>query len=130
MDRSYIPAGNNYVMPYLIVNNATAFIDFLQTVFDATERSRHLQDSSGIMHAEVLIGDSVIMLADATEKYPPSPAGMFVYVPDADLTYKKALENGSLSVLEMNDQPYGRTGGVKDPFGNTWWITTDKSLGS
>ncbi len=126
MKTSYMPEGVNHVMPYLIINNALGFIAFVKDVFDAEERTpRHMRDENTVMHAEVKIGDSVIMLADATPEYPTMPAGMFIYVPDADAAYNRALAAGGVSALEMCDQPYGRTGGVKDPFGNTWWITTD-----
>ena len=64
------------------------------------------------------------MYADCTDEYTPQPAGLYVNVENADDTFKKALENGAEVVNEMSDKEYGRTGGVKDPFGNTWWITT------
>ena len=120
------PEGYNTIIPYLIVNNAAGFMQFMTDVFEAKETMRHMRDESTIMHAEMRVGDSVIMLADATGEYLPSPAGMFVYVPDADATFDKAMAAGATSVLAMCDQPYGRTGGVKDPFGNTWWVTTHK----
>lgn len=120
------PEGYNTIIPYLIVNNAAGFMQFMQDVFGAQETMRHMRDESTIMHAEMRVGDSVIMLADATGEYLPSPAGMFVYVQDADATFDKAMAAGATSVLAMCDQPYGRTGGVKDPFGNTWWVTTHK----
>jgi PhnB protein len=75
------------------------------------------------MHAEIAIKDSPIMVADATEQLAVRNAGLFVYIDNCDEVYKKALENGATSITEPNDQPYGRTSGVIDPFGNTWWIT-------
>lgn len=96
----------------------------MQDVFDATVSNKHMRDENIIMHAELKIGNSMIMLADSTTQYTPSNAGLFIYVEDADATYKKALDNNATSVTELSDQSYGRTGGVKDPFGNTWWITS------
>jgi len=112
------------VMPYLIIRNAAAFIEFTQKVFNAELLGKHMSGETGIMHAEIKIGSSVIMFADNTEQYPPMPAGLFVYVDNADQTYNSALDNGASVVTEMSDQSYGRTGGVRDAFGNTWWITS------
>lgn len=119
-----IPAGYQTVMPYLILKNAAAFLQFTQDVFGAFEKYRTMRDEDHIAHAELTIGDSTIMLADSTEQYPPSTAGMFVFVASADETYQKAIDAGATSVMELSDQPYGRTCGVQDPFGNVWWITT------
>ena len=117
---------DNYptVSPYLIIKNAAVFIQFMQDVFNATLVNNHMRDENIIMHAELKIGNSMIMLADSTSQYPPDTAGLFIYVEDADSTYNTALEKGATSVTALSDQPYGRTGGVKDPFGNTWWITS------
>ncbi|MGH2563832.1 MAG: VOC family protein [Ginsengibacter sp.] len=70
-----------------------------------------------------MIGGSTVMFADATDMYEVRNAGMFIYVDDADTTFKKTIDAGATIVSEMADQSYGRSGGVKDPFGNTWWIT-------
>ena len=126
MEPNSAPAGYNTVMPYLIIPRAAAFIEFAKEVFLATEISRHMRDESTVMHAEVRIEGSVIMLADATEQYPACPAGMFVYVPDADAAFARAVARGAREIMPMSDQPYGRTCGVEDPHGNTWWITTHK----
>ena len=64
------------------------------------------------------------MFADSTEQYLPMPAGLFIYVDDADKTYQSALDNGATAVTELANQSYGRSGGVKDTFGNVWWITS------
>jgi PhnB protein len=119
-----IPEGYQQVMPYLIVRGAAKFIDFTRKVFGADEKLRIMRDEKTVRHAEIKIGDSVIMFADATEQFPPRTAGLFVYVEDADQTYNKALAEGATSVMPMSDQEYGRSGGVADPFGNLWWPTT------
>jgi PhnB protein len=119
-----IPEGYPQLMPYLIVENAAAFIGFTQKVFDATEKFKTMRDEHTIMHAEISIGDSVIMMADATEQFTKQNAGLFIYVDNCDTIFQKALDNGATIVMEPADQSYGRSGGVKDVFGNTWWITS------
>ncbi len=120
-----IPAGYQAVMPYLILIDANKFIAFVQAVFGAELKSSHMrEDSTTIMHAEVIIGGSTVMFAEATDQYHQQAAGLFVYVDNADTCYHSALENGAASLMELSDQPYGRTCGVKDPCGNTWWVTS------
>jgi PhnB protein len=118
-----IPEGYQQVMPYLIVENAAALMEFTQKVFGSEEKLKFMRDERLIQHAEIGIGSSVVMLADATEQYRPQPASLFIYVDDCDAVYKNALANGAASVTEPADQSYGRSAGVKDAFGNTWWIT-------
>ena len=119
-----IPEGYQQVMPYLIVQGAAEFLDFMKTVFGAEEKMKIMRDENTIQHAEISIGDSVIMFADATSRFEPRPAGLFIYVEDADQTYNQALAAGATSIMPMSDQEYGRSGGVADPFGNVWWPTT------
>ncbi|MEB2773965.1 VOC family protein [Algoriphagus sp. D3-2-R+10] len=114
---------NNYqaVMPYLILKNAESFINFAVQVFDATVTFKEMRDSESIMHAEISIGSSTVMVADSNTDYEPQNAGLFVYVKDADAAFQLSLELGSEMILEVSDKPYGR---IRDPFGNTWWITS------
>ena len=119
-----IPEGYQQLMPYLIIENAAAFISFTQKVFDATERLRTMRDEHTIMHAEISIGESVIMMADATDQFSVQNAGLFIYVDDCDTVFQKALDNGATTVMAPADQSYGRSGGLTDAFGNTWWITS------
>jgi len=118
-----IPEGYQQLMPFLIVENAAAFLDFTKNVFGAEEKYKAMRTEKLIMHAEISIGQSVIMFADATEQHAKQNAGMFLYVDDCDAVYNKALENGAVTVTEPADQSYGRSAGIKDPFGNTWWLT-------
>ena len=121
-----IPEGYHAVQPYLIVNGAKGLLEFVKTVFGASQ-SELIQapDGDRVMHAEVKIGDSTIMMADAQGPWQPMAASMYVYVPNVDETYKKALAAGGTSVMEPADQFYGdRHGGVKDQWGNFWWIAT------
>ncbi len=120
---------NNYqtVMPYLIVKDAAKFIVFMQKVFDAEEANKSMRDERTIMHGEIMVGGSTIMFADSTEKFNVQTSGLFIYVDDADIAFKKAIDAGATTLMEVADQTYGRSGGVKDPFGNVWWITSMKN---
>jgi PhnB protein len=124
MKKVNIPEGYPQLMPYLIVPGAAAFIEFTKNVFGAEENYKAMRDEKLIMHAEVKIGDSVIMLADATEEFAKQGAGLFVYVDNCDQIYEKALANGALAKMPPADQSYGRSAGFTDAFGNTWWITS------
>ena len=118
-----VPAGYQQVMPYLIIKNAAAFMQFMQEVFGAVEKRKHMRDEHIIMHAELAIGECMIMLADSTESHESRNGDFFIYVADADAKYNKAIAAGATVVTPMSDQPYGRSGGIKDPFGNIWWVT-------
>ena len=120
------PDGYSTVSPYLVVSGAQRVIDFLTRTFDATRLRRYDMPDGSIMHAEVRIGNTVVMLGDAGSEWPPVPAFLHVYVDDVDATYQRALAAGGVSVQEpqrKGDDP-DRRGGVKDPGGNTWWIAT------
>ncbi len=120
-----IPDGYHSVTPYLIAQGAEKLIDFMRQAFAANERARIEGPGGTIGHAEVEIGDSVVMLADAGEQFPATTAMLHVYVEDCDATYSKALEAGATSSQEPSDQFYGdRSATVRDPFGNSWSIAT------
>jgi len=113
------------VTPYMIVPNVSGLIDFIQQVFDGQEVRRTNLPSGQVMHAEMRIGDSMVMLADANENFQPVTAMLHLYLEDTDAVYKKALAAGATSLREPEDQFYGdRTAGVQDPFGNQWWLST------
>ena len=126
MNSHYKPANYSTVSPYLIVNGADATIDFLKLVFGAIELRRFPDESSKLMHAEVRIDDTVIMLADpAPPDWPPISSYVHIYVQDVDATYRKAMEAGAVSVQEpVKKQDEDKRGGVKDAGGTTWWIAT------
>ena len=126
MTAHFKPASYSTVSPYLIVDGAGATIEFLKQVFGATEMRRFPDESGKLMHAEVRIDDTVIMLADpAPPDWPPIPSYVHIYVRDVDDTYRKALEAGAASVQEpVKKQDEDKRGGVKDPGGTTWWIAT------
>lgn len=120
-----IPDQYHSVTPYLMVSGAAKLIDFLKQVFAAEERERIARPDGAIMHAEVKIGDSVVMMGEPMEPFAPMPASLYVYVQDIDAIYQRALQAGATSVMEPVDQFYGdRSAGVKDPLGNLWWIAT------
>jgi PhnB protein len=119
------PAGYHTLTPYLVVEGAARLIEFLEEVFDAEEKERFAAPGNLIGHAELRIGDSVVMLGDARGAHTPMPAMLYVYVDDVDATFQRALAAGGAQVQAPTDQFYGhRSGGVKDPCGNTWWIAT------
>jgi len=120
-----IPKGHQAIMPYLMLNGAKKFFDFTESVFDAQETYlKFREDGKTIMHSEIQINGSTIMFCEATEEWKAQPANLFVYVENADASYKKAIDAGATTIMELNDQDYGRTCGVQDPVGNVWWITS------
>ena len=120
-----IPDGYQAVTPYLIVDGAAALLDFVRDAFSAEERLRMEQPNGTIGHAEVAIGDSVIMLGDAGEEWQAMPAFIHLYVDDCDAVFDKALEAGGTPVREPANQFYGdRSATVRDPLGNMWGIAT------
>jgi PhnB protein len=122
-----VPEGYHSVTPYLVVEGAPKLIDFVIEAFGAEERERMTRADGTIGHAEVLIGDSLVMLAEASAQWKPMPAAIYLYVPDTDAVYRRALDAGASSIMEPADQFYGdRNAGVKDPTGNLWWIGTHK----
>ncbi len=126
MSPRYKPAGYTSVSPYLIVDGADATITFLKAAFDAVELRRFPDDAGKLMHAEVRIDDTVLMLADpAPPDWPAVPSYVHLYVPDVDATYRKALAAGGTSVQEpAQKQDADKRGGVRDAGGTTWWIAT------
>jgi PhnB protein len=109
-----------------VVPGAGRVIEFLKEAFGATELRRFDMPDGTIMHAEVRIDDSVIMIGDGGGKWPPFPSWLHVYVADVDATFGRALEAGGVSVQVpvRKDGDSDKRGGVKDPGGNIWWIST------
>ena len=120
-----IPRGFHSVTPFLVLKDCVAFLDFIKNAFGG-ETTFLLKHKGGkVMHASAKIGDSPIMLTDADEKLPEMPAMLYLYVDDVDSVYKQALEAGAASVREPVNEFYGdRSAGVKDKWGNQWWIAT------
>ncbi len=122
-----VPEGFHTLTPYLVVDGAAKLIDFVTKGFDGALKSKHALPTGRVMHASMKVGDSMLMLADAPEGRPAMPAMLYVYVPDTDAVYKKAIAAGGRSLMEPADQFYGdRNAGVEDPCGNQWWIATHR----
>ncbi|MFO7256157.1 MAG: VOC family protein [Bacteroidota bacterium] len=126
MKVSYKPANYNSVSPYLIVKGAQKMGDFLKELFGATELRRYDRPDGTVIHMEMRIDDSVIMLADSNENYPPNKHLLHVYVPDVDATFEKALQLGCKEIQKPKEQEGDpdRRGMFEDFSGNTWAIGT------
>ena len=121
MTNGRVPEGYHSAMPYLGVQGAPRLIDFMKEVFGAEETSRMPLPDGSVGHAELKVGDSVIMTGDAGEFKPM----VFLYVPDVDAIYERGLAAGATSLREPADQSYGdRNAQLKDPLGNIWFIAT------
>ncbi|OQX06770.1 MAG: extradiol dioxygenase [Thiothrix lacustris] len=125
MPTTYKPDNYSNVSPYLIVEGASDTIAFLEAVFDAIELRQFPNDAGKLLHSEVRLGDSVLMIADRGDDWEAVPAHVHIYVPDVDATYQRALAVGATAVQApvKKDDPDKR-GGVKDAGGTTWWIAT------
>ena len=126
-----VPEGYHSIQPYLMFVNCHEAIAFYAKAFGAVEKLVMKSPEGRVHHAEIVIGDSVVMMADehpeiqafAAAHYGGSPVSLMVYVDDCDTTYAGAIAAGATSLREPADQPYGdRMGGVLDPFGYKWWI--------
>ena len=129
MKPNFKPKGYTSVSVYIMAADAQMVIDFLQATFDATETRRYETPDGGIMHAEVKIDDTIVMIADAGEDYPAFPVWMHVYVPDVDATFKRAITAGGTVVQDpvQKEGDPDKRGGISDPSGNIWWISTQIS---
>lgn len=121
---AFKPDGYNSATPYLLVDGAQATVDFLKSVFDAQPLRMVPGEPGRLRHAEVRIDDSVVMLADAIEGWPPVNGHVHVYVADVDATWARALQAGGTEVQAPVQKDDGdKRGGVRDPGGTTWWIS-------
>jgi PhnB protein len=128
-----VPEGYHTVTPYLAVDNAAEAIDFYRRAFGAKERVRMSGPGETVMHAELEIGDSHVMLSDPFPQASTTPpkelggtsASVFMYVEDIDAVYRQAIDAGATSLMEPDDMFWGdRFGSVQDPFGHSWTIAT------
>jgi PhnB protein len=120
-----VPEGFHTITPYLMAKDAVKLIEFLKKALGAQVQHQMLGPDGLLMHGSLKIGDSMLMLTDAKEKWPAQPTAFYLYVEDADAWYRRAIEAGAKSMSEPKDQFYGdRMGGVTDPSGNMWWFAT------
>ncbi len=121
-----LPHGKQTVTPYIIIKDAAQFIDFLKRAFDAFEFGRVENSDGSIGHAEVRVGSSTLMIADGKKEWRDTPVFLSIYVDDADEVFAQALKAGAAQVTEMTTFNIlgDRTGRIRDPFGNIWWIQT------
>jgi PhnB protein len=120
-----IPEGYTAVTPYLIVRDVDRLLAFLQAAFDATIVGVHRDKDGRVMHADALIGGAHVMMGQASDRFPEKLGSIHLYVPDADATYRAAISAGATSIYEPTTHFYGdRSGGVEDPCGISWWIST------
>jgi PhnB protein len=120
-----VPDGFHTVTPYLVVEDAGQLIEFVTKAFGATLRFAHKRPDGKVAHAEVQIGDSIVMMGSVHGDTKPIATAIYMYVPNCDELYRRAVAAGGISIGEPADQFYGdRHGGVKDPCGNSWWVAT------
>jgi PhnB protein len=125
MPVKHIPDGYHTVTPYLTLDNPETAMDFLKQAFDGQETYAMRDDKGQVQHAEMKVGNSMLMLGRARDQWKSRPGNFYIYVEDVDAVYKRAIAAGGTSLGEPADQFYGdRHGGVTDSEGNNWWIAT------
>jgi uncharacterized glyoxalase superfamily protein PhnB len=118
-----VPKDSHSINAFFLVANGERMLAFLKNVFGATLTERHNRPDGTIIHADVRLGDSRLMLAEASPQFPPRGQMVYVYVDDPDATHALAQHHGAKQLAPMADQEYGdRTGGFEDPDGNWWWV--------
>lgn len=123
MNKSHKPQGYSSVSPYIMASDAKRLIEFVNKVFAAKQLRCFDNPDGTVMHAELQIDDTVVMIADGGAS--SFPTWLHVYVPDVDVTYQRALDSSGVSVGEPSESDgIDRRAGIKDPTGNTWWIST------
>jgi PhnB protein len=119
-----VPEGYATVAPWIATPDTAREIEFLTAAFDGEELGRVHNEDGSIGHAEVRIGDFIVLLFDTKPSWPPTPALLRLYTKNVDEVFEKALRAGATSVTELFDAPWGDRGGrIRDPLGNIWWLT-------
>lgn len=130
-----IRPGFSTVSPYLVLRDPAAALAYYQDVFGAKELGRKLNSEGAVAHAELRIGDSTLMMASENPRYAFMRAAesaadsllhLFVYLPNVDAVFSRAIQLGAKEIMPVDEQAYGRSGGFRDPFGITWWVSTHK----
>lgn len=110
------------IMPYIVVSDADAFIDFIKRVFDAEERLVVRNPDETISHAEFSLNGGTILFGQSSEMWPPFPCAMYLVTQSVDQIYERGLANGAVGNQEPGDRGYGQSAGFMDKFGNQWWL--------
>lgn len=119
-----VPNGFSGVTPYLFVEDASSYIDFLKAAFGAEEAGRSLTPTGQIANGQVRLSGATIMISEASAAFPPSHAALYLFVDDADGALAMAVHAGAVQIMEASDMPYGdRQAGVRDQAGTIWWIS-------
>jgi PhnB protein len=119
----HVPPGFNTVTPYVFIDGAARFMDFLVRGLGGIEILRHM-NGERIANGQVRIGNSTIMVSEASAAFPAMPASYYLYVENADNAMAKAIAAGASKIMDVSDMPYNdRQGGIKDPCGNIWWLS-------
>ena len=120
----FVPPGYGVVSPYLFVDDAASYVDFLASAFGAEEVDRSLRTDGRIANSQLSFSGTMIMLSEASTDFPASRAAYYLYVTDADASMARAVAAGAIEIMAVADMPYGdRQGGVRDVSGNIWWIS-------
>ncbi|WP_350349038.1 VOC family protein [Agromyces sp. G08B096] len=122
---AFQPEGYTTVAPWLVTDDTGALLDFIAEVFDGAELARVRTEDGGIGHAEIRIGDTVVLAFDRRPEWPALPSLLRVWVSDADAAVERAVAAGGTVITALSDNAFGQRGGrVRDPFGNIWWVQT------
>ena len=125
------PEGFATVTPYLCLDNAPGFIHFMRTAFGATELGRALREDGSIQHAQLRVGNTTLMLSEATAQYPAQAGNYYLFVDDVHAAMARAIAAGATLEMAVAEMPYGdRQGGVNDGFGNRWWVSQRLAKGA
>ncbi len=120
----FMPPGFTTLTPYLIVQDADAYLEFLINAFAAEEIATSRRPDGSISNSQVRIGNAMLMLTQSDDFLKAMPAAYYLYVEDADAAMERAIESGAFVIMPVDDMPYqDRQGGVKDSQGNIWWIS-------
>ena len=120
----HVPEGFAVVTPYIFADGAEEYVRFLEVAFGACEIGRSEDPNGRIANCQIRFQTATIMLSEASEQFPASSASHYLYVGDADAAMAKAERAGGERIMDVADMPYGdRQGGIRDPFGNIWWVS-------
>ena len=120
---TFTPDGYTTVAPWIVTDDTGALLDFITTAFGGSELSRVATEDGGIGHAEIRVGDTVLLAFDRRPEWPVLPSLLRVFVPDADAAVARAVGAGARIVTDLADSAWGDRGArVRDPFGNIWWV--------